>query len=236
MTTRNRCTLRRGKRLLTLVLTAALLLSCFAVNCLAVTVDEWGDSHERYDEDLYGDINSDYQVNAVDYMLLKRAVLGTYALSSDEQKRAADIDQDGEVTAFDYLLLKRSVIGTRPMPGLIVEELHPNFYASLTDEELYARIDETLASDPNPEGANILAVAFQRIKRETQGAAVLGSLGFSDDFEDPVYLNIGRQSGIYLYVVIEVPPEQLREAIFKLCRCEEVASCSIHGNEVSFPC
>lgn len=235
MTTKNRCTSRRGGRLLTLVLTAALLLSCFAVNSLAITVDRFGDSHEDYLEELYGDINLDYQVNAVDYMLLKRAVLGTYALSSDEQKRAADIDQDGEVTALDYLLLKRSVIGTRPMPGLVVEELHPNFYASLTDEELYAQIDEMLASDPNPEGANILAVSFQRIKRETQGAAVLGSLGFSDDFEDPVYLDIGHMTNLYLHVVIEVPPEQLREAIFKLFRCEEISECLIHGNEVSYP-
>lgn len=220
---------------MTLVLTVVLLVNGFTVNGFAVTVDTWGDDHEAYEERLYGDINLDYQVNAIDYLFLKRAVLGTFELFLNEQKCAADIDRNNKINAIDYLILKRSIIGTMAPMGPIVEELRPNRFASLTDEELYAQIDKMLDSDPAPEGANILAVSFQRIKRETQGAKVLGSLGFPDDFEDAAYLEIGHSTGMYLHVVIEVPLEQLREAIFKLWRCEEISECLIHGDEVSYP-
>ena len=43
--------------------------------------------------------------------MLKRAVLGTFALS-DQKKAAADINGDGNVNATDYLMLKRVVLGT----------------------------------------------------------------------------------------------------------------------------
>ena len=58
-----------------------------------------------------GDVNGDGNVNATDYLMLKRAVLGTFALS-DQKKAAADINGDGNVNATDYLMLKRVVLGT----------------------------------------------------------------------------------------------------------------------------
>ncbi len=60
---------------------------------------------------VLGDIDGEDGVTAFDYLLLKRAVLGTYWLS-DGQAAAADIDGEDGITAFDYLLLKRAVLGT----------------------------------------------------------------------------------------------------------------------------
>lgn len=58
-----------------------------------------------------GDIDGNGEIGAADYMLLKRAVLGTYTLN-DRQKAVADIDKNGEIGATDYMLLKRAVLGT----------------------------------------------------------------------------------------------------------------------------
>lgn len=60
---------------------------------------------------LLGDINEDGKIDAVDYMLLKRYVLGTYGIA-DEKKVVADVNKDGQINAVDYMLLKRHVLGT----------------------------------------------------------------------------------------------------------------------------
>lgn len=56
-----------------------------------------------------GDVNGDGELNAKDYMILKRMVLGTYT-GTDEQKSAGDVNDDGEVNAKDYMILKRSIL------------------------------------------------------------------------------------------------------------------------------
>ena len=66
---------------------------------------------DAYGPGVRGDIDGNNEVGATDYMLLKRAVLGTYTLN-DRQKAVADINKDGEVGAADYMLLKRAVLGT----------------------------------------------------------------------------------------------------------------------------
>ncbi|MBQ9847654.1 MAG: beta-hexosaminidase [Clostridia bacterium] len=60
---------------------------------------------------VLGDLDGNGEVEAVDYMIAKRSVLGTYELDS-VQKKAGDIDGNGEVEAVDYMLIKRSVLGT----------------------------------------------------------------------------------------------------------------------------
>lgn len=222
------------KRVLTALLTAAILVGCFAVCGSAITEDRFGDDPEAYCERLYGDVNLDWKLDAIDYGLVKRAVLGTYSITSEQVMNAADVNQDGVVNAIDYLLIKRSILGTFGSLGIVIEELTPNFYASLTDEELYALIDEELAADSDPEGQNLLLFCFKRIKRESQGAAILGSLGFPDDLDDPIYLNVGHATNLYLTILMEVPHEQLRDAIFKLRRCDEIGGCHTHGDQVSY--
>ena len=58
-----------------------------------------------------GDVNCDGSVNATDYIMLKRAVLGTYTLS-EESKETADINGDETINQTDYLMLKRAILGT----------------------------------------------------------------------------------------------------------------------------
>lgn len=59
-----------------------------------------------------GDVNGDGQATATDYMLLKRAVLGSYALSGAMERAARVITGGSKVSANDYMLLKRAVLGT----------------------------------------------------------------------------------------------------------------------------
>lgn len=58
-----------------------------------------------------GDINGDGHIDARDYAMLKRYLLGTYDLTV-EQIRRADANGDGVVDAADYMTIKRKVLET----------------------------------------------------------------------------------------------------------------------------
>lgn len=58
-----------------------------------------------------GDLDGNGVLNAQDYLLLKRAVMGTLQLT-DAQKKIADVNGDGKVDMIDYAMLKRAVLGT----------------------------------------------------------------------------------------------------------------------------
>ena len=60
---------------------------------------------------LRGDVNDDGDVSAIDYLLIKRHVVGTIVLSADEQA-IADLNGDGEIDVRDYTGVKRIVLGT----------------------------------------------------------------------------------------------------------------------------
>ena len=62
-----------------------------------------------------GDVNLDGKIDAKDYMMLKRAILGTHTLK-EEQLFGADVNGDGARNARDYLMLKRHVLGTFVIP------------------------------------------------------------------------------------------------------------------------
>ena len=68
-----------------------------------------------------GDLNGDGKVNAIDYLLVKAAVLGMVRLG-EEQKAAADVNGDGSVDAIDYSMIKRAVLGTFTLPGRTATE------------------------------------------------------------------------------------------------------------------
>lgn len=69
-------------------------------------------SIETGEPEIYkvGDINNDGEINAIDYTLLKRAVIGTCKLT-EIQQAVADINGDGRIRGVDYLFLKRAVMG-----------------------------------------------------------------------------------------------------------------------------
>lgn len=79
-----------------------------------------GDAVYLYDGDavssvrfaaVKGDLDGDGAADATDYMLLKRAVLGTYELQG-ASSRAALLTGQPTPEAADYMLLKRAVLGT----------------------------------------------------------------------------------------------------------------------------
>ena len=78
-------------------------------------------SHEivavmRYDVDsdigsyVKGDVNGDGEVDIIDYLSVKRHVLGTIVLKAAEQQRA-DVNGDGEIDVIDYTIVKRIALG-----------------------------------------------------------------------------------------------------------------------------
>ncbi len=58
-----------------------------------------------------GDVDMDGRLDAADYVLVKRAVLGTLELS-DLQTKLADMNEDGKIDVFDYVLLKRKILNS----------------------------------------------------------------------------------------------------------------------------
>lgn len=60
---------------------------------------------------LLGDIDGNGKVDSVDYLLLKRYVLGTVSLSPMQRLTAAVAGRK-TIDSNDYLLMKRHVLGT----------------------------------------------------------------------------------------------------------------------------
>ena len=59
---------------------------------------------------LPGDVDGDGEITALDYLYLKRYILGTF--SGEIVLENADVDGDGKIDATDYLYLKRGYLGT----------------------------------------------------------------------------------------------------------------------------
>ena len=64
---------------------------------------------------VQGDANGDGKISSLDYVVIKRAVLGRYELS-EAGFAAADVNFDGRVNAMDYVIVKRVVLGTAVFP------------------------------------------------------------------------------------------------------------------------
>ncbi len=60
---------------------------------------------------LLGDVNGNSKIDTADYIILKRACLGTYTLN-DSQSKAGDINKNGKIDTADYIILKRVCLGT----------------------------------------------------------------------------------------------------------------------------
>ena len=72
---------------------------------------------------LLGDVNANGIIDAGDYAMAKRAVLGTFDLS-DEQKLVADANKNRKVDAGDYAMIKRTVLGTYDLNDSVETEEH----------------------------------------------------------------------------------------------------------------
>lgn len=58
-----------------------------------------------------GDVDANGKINALDYLMVKRHVLGTFTMNAAQQL-LADINRDGRINALDYAFIKRHVLGT----------------------------------------------------------------------------------------------------------------------------
>lgn len=60
---------------------------------------------------LYGDVNGDGKITAVDYVAIKNYIMKKNNLSN-VYKEAADVDKNGSVTAVDYVRVKNNIMGS----------------------------------------------------------------------------------------------------------------------------
>ena len=90
----------------------SVLMACCLLCAFAPAVHAAGD--------MLGDIDANGEIGMRDYMLAKRHVLGTYALTEEEASRA-DVNADGETDAQDYMRIKRHVLGTYKITGTVTQ-------------------------------------------------------------------------------------------------------------------
>ena len=69
------------------------------------------DNRSFYNVVVMGDIDGDGALSSMDYVLVKRGVLGSYSLSL-AQMRAADVEVGEELRAINYVKVKRAYFGT----------------------------------------------------------------------------------------------------------------------------
>ena len=60
---------------------------------------------------IYGDINGDGNISAVDYVNVKNHIMGSNTLN-DFQAKAADVNGDGNISAVDYVNIKNYIMGS----------------------------------------------------------------------------------------------------------------------------
>jgi len=69
-----------------------------------------GFSTVRYRIVIYGDVNGDSAIDAIDLLLVRKSLLGL-TTPSDSAYRASDVNRDGAVDAIDLLLVRKNLLG-----------------------------------------------------------------------------------------------------------------------------
>ncbi len=62
---------------------------------------------------LYGDVNGDGKITAVDYTLIKNHIMDVKKITSQIQNLGADVNQDNKITAVDYTLIKNHIMDVK---------------------------------------------------------------------------------------------------------------------------
>ena len=62
---------------------------------------------------LYGDVNGDGKISAMDYMLIKNKIMEVKDITGTMQKDVADVNLDGKVSALDYMLIKNDKLDVK---------------------------------------------------------------------------------------------------------------------------
>ena len=65
------------------------------------------------DSNTLGDVDGNGKVNISDYMLIRKHILGTSKLNSNQEKRA-DVNRDNKINQYDYMIVRKSILyGTK---------------------------------------------------------------------------------------------------------------------------
>lgn len=195
-----------------LIKTFVILLTCASM--LAALVSAVGAESGRHTASL-GDLDKNGSSDVVDYMMLKRHVLGAFELSI-VQACCADVNLDGTVDSVDYMTLKRIVLGTFELP-------QPDWdtpIAESTDAQLRERINYKLAASRE---TGRISVGFTADATAETIAATFAEAGLSSDLQDTsVYTSfVSLPDGSCSYTV-RVSEETIRDVMFALYRSENV--------------
>ena len=69
----------------------------------------------NYDCLIYGDVNGDGEIDAVDYTLIKNDIMDVKKLTDTNMKLTADVNGDGEIDAVDYTLIKNDIMDVKKL-------------------------------------------------------------------------------------------------------------------------
>ncbi len=95
--------LKPMKKIISLILVLVFALSVFTVVISAESANT-------------GDVDSNGEITYLDYMLVKRSILGTYTMNESELARG-DVSGDGRISGIDYIMIKRHCMGTYVIGG-----------------------------------------------------------------------------------------------------------------------
>ena len=73
------------------------------------------DGNKVYTAIIYGDVNGDGKISAVDYVSVKNQILKENAINGIYLK-SADVNKDGKVSAVDYVTIKNQILGRGVIP------------------------------------------------------------------------------------------------------------------------
>ena len=68
---------------------------------------------EEYDCLIYGDINGDGKISAMDYTLIKNHIMDVKKITNKNMKLTADINGDNRISAMDYTLIKNHIMDVK---------------------------------------------------------------------------------------------------------------------------
>ena len=62
---------------------------------------------------LYGDVNGDGKISAMDYMLIKNKIMEVKEITGAIEKDVSDVNSDSKISALDYMLIKNDILDVR---------------------------------------------------------------------------------------------------------------------------
>lgn len=70
-----------------------------------------GTEIKKYEVAIYGDVNGDGDINAIDYVRIRKYIMNTASLSG-VYSTSADVNKDGNIDAIDYVRIRKYIMNT----------------------------------------------------------------------------------------------------------------------------